>query len=483
MKKANLLKSLILFSAFFEGVSSLGIELYALRITSFFVGHSSAVTGIILAMILLACALGYYVGGRISQGMTKEQDILSKAFTFFLSANAVYLLAAFIQIPILYEMMNKDVNPMWVAVIMGGLFGFGVFLGCSAVPLLAQYLAVNSHKQDVTGRYAGLMVAITTLGSVIGSTIMPILLIPFLGLNYALFSMICSILLASICVLLLLKKGKFKKSVLIGFSLALGFCISVYNTLPITSTRINDWIIHETIRDTDNHKLKWLGTQAYSVQSCWDVTAQMYCVEYNKYLHQLSLIPNSREVTIIGGAGMTAPFVMAKENTNLKINVVELDEQVKPIAETFLEQPLPHNIHMLSMDGRYYLNKLNHQIDVFILDAFNHFDVATPLFTLDALLQMKNKSRLVLANIILLTDKPNDYSKTLLATWLKAFPESYIIKTGEDNNQGLANFVVCSTACGMGATLLKDSPYSPKDYHVIHTDNKPILEFYSHLWK
>lgn len=516
---------LILLSVFFEGISSLGVELYALRITGFFVGQSSAIAGIILATVLLACALGYYVGGVKSQKITKvslngfnvdlnknDNDkimglLLNKASLYFLIASAIYLMAAFIQIPLLYQLMIWKLSPLIIALIIGTVFSFGVFFGCCAVPILAQYLSLRSGEDGSTGKYAGIMVAITTLGSVMGSTIMPIFLIPLLGLNLSLLIMVILLLMASLFTKMVLKERKVINYIFIGFVSLLVCGYYFYSTYGqnlvsnfnknIHSTKINDWMMFN-VKNKEGEILNILTAQMTAAQSCWNVSKQEDCAEYNVYLKTIAESLKPKKITVIGGAGMVMPYLMAKQDLNLKINVIELDSEIKAITEKFLGKELSSNINLLTMDGRQYVNLKNlamergedvEKDEVIILDAFNSLKVATSLYSQESLQKIKNISENVLANVIIKKDLNDKYTQTLLHTWLSIFPEAHALVVQKDKVDEV-NVILCSNKCGEINEIVEAIPINKLSFfntnkankekeEVIHSDYKPILEYYS----
>lgn len=518
---------LILLSVFFEGISSLGIELYALRITGFFVGQSSAIAGIILATVLLACALGYYIGGVISQKTTKilfegkeELDknandnkimniLLKKASLYFLIAGVIYLIAAFIQIPLLYQLMIWRLNPLIIALIVGAIFSFGVFFGCCAVPILAQYLSLKSGENGSAGKYAGIMVAVTTLGSVVGSTIMPIFLIPLLGLNFSLLIMVVLLLTASLLTKIVLKERKIINYVSIIF-VSVFVCGYYFYSISTTysqnqvlnfnkniySTKINDWMIFN-VKNKEGEILNILTAQMTAAQSCWNISRQEDCAEYNVYLRKIAESLKPEKMTVIGGAGMVMPYIMAKEDLNLKINVIELDSEIKTITEKFLDRELPSNINLLTMDGRQYINLKSVDVkkeekfekdDVIILDAFNSLKVATSLYSQESLQKIKNIGKNVLANVVVKKDLEDKYTQSLLHTWLSIFPESHALVVQKDRVNEV-NIILCSNKCGDGEIvgMVEAIPINTLSFfntnkekkEVIHSDYRSILEYYS----
>ena len=163
--------------ALLEGFAGLGIEIYAIRISATYIGASISITGVILAMVLIAIAVGYWYGGRLSQDIhTPRQALLKAGHVLSLSAIS-HAIACIIQLPLLAAMTASIDSPIIAAIGVGLLFGVGLAFGSTAIPLITQFLSLKYENADGVdaGKNAGMMVAITTVGSVLGSTLTPIL--------------------------------------------------------------------------------------------------------------------------------------------------------------------------------------------------------------------------------------------------------------------------------------------------------------------
>ncbi|MEH6668705.1 MAG: fused MFS/spermidine synthase, partial [Psychrobacter sp.] len=191
--------AICLIVALLEGFAGLGIEIYAIRISATYIGSSISITGVILAMVLIAIAVGYWYGGRLSQDIkTPEQALLKAGRVLSLSAVS-HALACIIQLPLLSFMSSSTDNPIIAAMGVGLLFGVGLAFGSTSIPLITQFLSLKYKNHDGVdaGKNAGMMVAITTIGSVLGSTVTPILLLPYIGLMSSLALLIASLAISA----------------------------------------------------------------------------------------------------------------------------------------------------------------------------------------------------------------------------------------------------------------------------------------------
>jgi predicted membrane-bound spermidine synthase len=166
---------------FAGGLATLGIELSASRLLGTVFGTSNIVWANIIGLILIYLTAGYFLGGRLADRSpyltTFYRVILWGAFTAALipmAARPVLRIAA---------QAALRIN---AAVLVGS---FGVMLILFAVPVtllgIVSPFAIRLAIPDTSraGRVAGRMYAISTVGSIVGTFLPVLLLIPTIGTN------------------------------------------------------------------------------------------------------------------------------------------------------------------------------------------------------------------------------------------------------------------------------------------------------------
>ena len=133
--------AICLVIALLEGFAGLGIEIYAIRISATYIGASIAITGVILAMVLIAIAVGYWYGGRLSQSITAPRQALLKAGHVLSWSAVAHAIACMVQLPLLAAMSASTDSPIIAAIGVGLLFGVGLAFGSTAIPLITQFLS------------------------------------------------------------------------------------------------------------------------------------------------------------------------------------------------------------------------------------------------------------------------------------------------------------------------------------------------------
>ena len=165
--------------AFVVGTASLGAEIAAARLLAPYFGASTIVWANIIATVLVSLSVGYWVGGRLADRAPHLRGLCT------LVTVAAVLLAAvpFAAGPFL-GVSVEAFDSLSVGEFLGSLVGVLVLV---AVPVLllgaASPWAIRLSVQTVeeSGRVAGRLYAISTAGSLAGTFLSALLLIPLVG--------------------------------------------------------------------------------------------------------------------------------------------------------------------------------------------------------------------------------------------------------------------------------------------------------------
>lgn len=480
--------------ALLEGFAGLGIEIYAIRISATYIGSSIAITGVILAMVLIAIATGYWYGGKLSASVNTPRQALIMAGRVLSLSAFFHAIACILQIPLLAALTLFVDNSIIAAICVGLLYGAGLTLGSTCIPLITQFLTLQYevHGKVDAGKNAGTMVAVTTIGSVLGSTVTPILLLPYIGLMYsfALF-IICLAVSAYLCTTLAIdittpaarQQSDSTPSSIVNYlvttiAVIITSLFVFLNTLNTgIQTPAGTWFIQDS--EWDGHPSTTISDTPRHLSSCWDHVAKKSCFWYGDRVIESAASVSAHTLAFLGGAGMAIPAEYATKNPSAKVVVVDIDTALKEISEErFLKMPLPRNITFVGDDGRGYLARYKgDKFDFMLVDAYRGPYVVGHLYTTEAMALMASKSHYLMANIIGTPDVNHKYTQTLLNNWLSVFEDSaYIIRNHKEDKR--QNLILCNFAC-VGSVKLSDVDYLDKN-HELHTDNLPTLDKYQY---
>ena len=173
------LKLILLAAVFIGGFASLSLELIVLRQLSSFVGATAVTASIVIGVIMAFMSLGYYAGSVfcLARGAVRQTAVAS----FYSLSILTVLAASYILIDLYFSMMDwlgLNDNIVKTFVYCLALLSYPSFLFGKITSLLSRYL--HKYNRNFTGK----LMAVDTVGSVLGSILSTLLLMPLIGVNY-----------------------------------------------------------------------------------------------------------------------------------------------------------------------------------------------------------------------------------------------------------------------------------------------------------
>ena len=168
---------ILLFVVLVEGFTTLAMQMVALRHAIPLVGSSIILTSVVIGVILLALAVGYRHGGKLTERLTHKQITRVLARLLF-GAGLYYVLLVFpFQEGILVDFVQKF--PYIVALFLFSLLFFfiPVAIASHTMPMITEL--TNGTK----GFAAGKILFVSTLGSFLGSILTSTVLFSVLGVE------------------------------------------------------------------------------------------------------------------------------------------------------------------------------------------------------------------------------------------------------------------------------------------------------------
>jgi predicted membrane-bound spermidine synthase len=164
---------------FVVGTASLGAEIAAARLMAPFFGASTIVWANTIGVVLVALSAGYWLGGRLGD---RYPHLRGLCLTI-IAAAALLAVVPFAARPF-FEVSTDALEEISAGAFVGSLVGV-LFLIAIPVVLLGTCSpwAIRLAVPDVehSGRTAGRLYAVSTVGSLLGTMLAALALIPFLG--------------------------------------------------------------------------------------------------------------------------------------------------------------------------------------------------------------------------------------------------------------------------------------------------------------
>ena len=192
--------------AFISGFSIMTIEMLGARILSPYFGGSLSVWGSIITIFMLALAMGYLIGGKLS---TRNPNAVTFA-VFFIGAAVfslpVILFANAIMEPIFLAIEDPRYGSLFASILL-------FFIPTAILGMISPYsvrLLVETHEHS--GHMAGFLYFISTLGSAAGTLATSFYFVLWLEVNQILWGAVAALVTAG-CIILLAHYAQISQSV------------------------------------------------------------------------------------------------------------------------------------------------------------------------------------------------------------------------------------------------------------------------------
>ena len=434
-------RNLLYLIVFIEGFCSLGAEVIALRRLVPHVGSAIVVTAPTIGLFLLALALGYGSGARVSERFTAVV-----ARNFLISALLVGLGLARVTVDGLFA----QVQPTWLAYLL--------FVGavlCPVAWLLGQTVPVltNLMKHLRTGEASGYALYWSTLGSFLGSVSLSLVVMQWLGVSAAV--LVCAVLLALGSLLLAspswLAWGK---------SLSVGVVAAFINLQPnasVLDTVYADYTVKPIQRPEMLNPRGFLINN--SLASLMDDSQPPKYARYVQHLRhiildELGLVGG--DILVLGAGGFTLSH---QEPTN-RYTFVDIDPKIREIAEQrFLKEPIRGTF--IVDDARRFVRTTDQRFDAVVVDVFSsHTSIPGHLVTQEFWKDTRRTltpTGVLLINLILDGRLETPYARNLLATIDSVYGRCAVEVLHK--SQPLSNVIVScygSSSPGAGASYIDE---------------------------
>src|SRR6266851_3301225 len=380
----------LILVVFIAGACSLAVELTASRLLAPYFGTDLFVWANLIGLILLYLTIGYYLGGRLADRYPRPTVL------YLLTTSAAFLigLIPFISRPILGWSLSSFATYS-ISVFYGSLVSVillfsipMILLGC--VSPFAIRLSVE--RVGKSGRTAGQLYAISTAGSILG-TFLPVLwLIPTIGTYRTFFVFAVSLLLVSIIGLTVTRFGRSPPShprlnksllpILLLFPMGLAMVGIQGPIKPPGGTNGGGLLLTERESPYNyiqvvrvGNEIQLLLNEGLSIHSIYNPQQILTQGPWDYFLitPYFNKPPFTqqqvRKVAVIGLGAGTIPREFSAAYGPIPIDGVEIDGTIVDLGRQYFHMDEP-NLHVIVQDGRYYLQTTSQKYDVIGVDTY-----------------------------------------------------------------------------------------------------------------
>jgi spermidine synthase len=368
-------RTLLYVLVFTSGMVSLGVELAASRLLDPFFGNSIIIWAVLIGLVLIYLTIGYRIGGRLAD---RRPD---PAILYQITTWAAFLtgLVPFISRPILNWAAQGFAN-LNAGILVGSLFGVVALL---AVPVTlmgcVSPFAIRLAVRDVSsaGSVAGSMYALSTLGSILGTFLPVLVLIPNIGTRNT-FLLFAFVLL----ILSLLGLATVARRRALVHSLLLVALVGLVVFVPSGVIKAAPGAIYETessynyIQVTRHGDETWLHlNEGLGIHSVYDPDRVLVGGIWDHFLVApfFNAPPFTEQdvgsLALIGSAAGTVAKQYTAVFGPIPIDGVEIDPEIIRVGREYFDMNEP-NLDVIAQDGRYYLANSPERYDVIAVDAY-----------------------------------------------------------------------------------------------------------------
>ena len=457
---------LLILLVFVSGACSLAVELSASRLLAPYFGTSLFIWANLIGLILVYLTVGYYVGGRIADRFPRANVLygMTTAAAFLIS------IIPFISRPIM-QWSQSSFATYSIGVFYGSLVSVillfalpMILLGC--VSPFAIRLSIEQLGKS--GRTAGQLYAISTAGSIVG-TFLPVLwLIPSIGTYRTFFTFAVCLLVVSVIGLVASgarprntplngpepsqpRKKRFNKNIL-AILLLIPMALSVFSIRgpikPAFGSNGGGTLLTERESAYNYIQVVQVGSETQlilnegvGIHSIYDPNQLITGGPWDyfmiaPYFNNPPFSPDQvHRAAIIGLGAGTGVRDLTAAYGNIPIDGIEIDGTIVDLARQYFHMNEP-NLHVIIQDGRYWLNTTSQKYDLIAVDAYQQPYIPFQLTTQEFFQEVR--AHLTPTGTVILnagrTGSDFRLVNALAQTMHAVFPNVYLIDTARFTN-------------------------------------------------
>ena len=350
---------------FLAGVGTLATEICASRLLAPYFGSSTIVWANIIGLTLASLSLGYWLGGRIADRRPSER-LLGQ-----LVLGAAVLVAAipFVSEPLL-DVAAEGLDEVSAGAVVGSFFAT-LLLFAPPVVLLGMVapFAIRLALVEVrsAGVVAGRLYALSTVGSLLGTFLPALVLIPLIGTQRTLLG--TAALLAASAAVMLGRRWAVA-------AVAIGALV----VIPPGVVKASDGeVLHEVespyqfvqVVERDGARRLYLN-EGVAVHSVWRPDTVLTGGVWDAFLALPAYLEHGpRRVAVLGNAGGTIARAYGEYWPGAEIDGVEIDPAVTEAGRRYLGLGDNPRLRVHDADARPFLRRTDEKYDLIVVDAYH----------------------------------------------------------------------------------------------------------------
>jgi spermidine synthase len=352
---------------FVVGSASLGAEIAAARLLAPYFGASTIVWANTIATVLVALSAGYWLGGRLAD----RAPLMRHLSALVLVASVGIAAVPFVARPFLDAAVSA-LNDISAGAFLGSLLGVLVLVAGPVMLLgaVAPYaIRLSMTGVSTSGTTAGRLYAISTAGSLVGTFLAALLLVPFVGTRR-------TFLIFALALALVAALGVRRRWLVVPLALAALIALPPGHIKPHSP---NGRVLYETetqyqyarvVESPDGTRSLELneGLARHSLYRPHTYLTGDYWDDF--LVAPRAVLPAPpRRLAILGNAAGTMARAYGHFFPATRIDGVEIDGELTAIGRRYFDLHAPH-LRTFAEDARPYLRRASGGYDAIFVDAY-----------------------------------------------------------------------------------------------------------------
>lgn len=373
-------------TAFTTGAVVMALEILGSRLLAPVFGTSLYVWGALIGVVLAAMSTGYAAGGWLADRRSPGAVLT----VLLLCAGIWTLMLAGVGQPVVFTVAQWTTDPRLGPCLAGSvLLGVPAFCLSGVLPAL---LRLATADMGHLGRHTGGMIAVSTIGSLVGTWGTSFFLLTWLG-SIALVGALGVVLVVfGLC--WWVWTGRVRALVVIPVVGCLGVAMWFgFHPILIQSPAIyQEDSPYQQVRVRDEKGLRFLVLDNTFHAIMWQPDPIRLALPYSQMMMAvLGLHPNPQQGLILGHGGGSLAKWLQKFWPQLTMDIVEMDPSVVKAAEDFFEYTPGKEHQVFVQDARVFLRHTEKQYDIIWVDVFARHQIPFHLTTEEFFAELRNR--------------------------------------------------------------------------------------------
>ena len=352
-------------TAFTTGAVVMGLEIVGSRLLAPVFGSSVFVWGALIGVVLAAMSTGYATGGWLADRYLPQRVLA----LLLLASGGWTLLLAWAGQPVVFQVFQWVQDPRW-----GPCFAASALLAIPAFGLsgvLPALLRLAIADMGHLGRHTGAMIAVSTMGSLVGTWGTSFYLLTWIG-STTLVAML-GVVLMVLGVIWTLQSRLFTPVLQVALLVIIGGItwMGFHPIIVLPPAIHQEDSPYQQVRVSENDLFRYLILNNTFHAVMWKADPVFLALPYSQVM--MGVLPILEKPTrglILGHGGGSLAKWLAKHWPSLELDVVEMDPSVVNAAAEYFDYVPPENHHVVVQDARTFLRNNPTQYDVVWVDVF-----------------------------------------------------------------------------------------------------------------